>query len=220
MISLLRNALRLQAQLAAGGVITSRLAEVTNYDPTDYSVMVRIEPEGILSGKIPLASEWVGQGWGMFCPPSVDNLVEVSFINGDLGSPFVAKRFFTVDERPLPSVPSGEFWLVHESGAFFKLTNDGKCTFSDAHGASVALNGDGTITSAASTWSHTGDVNVTGKVTASSDITSSGGNIAASAGDVSDKKGSMQQIRDVFNEHPHSGVQTGGGVSGTPTVTM
>ena len=51
-------------------------------------------------------------------------------------------------------------WLLHKSGAFFKLTNDGKATFSDGHGASIALNGDGTITSAG-TWTHNGAMEVT-----------------------------------------------------------
>ena len=44
---------------------------------------------------------------------------------------FVCLRFFNDDYRPL-AVPSGELWLVHQSGAYLKLTNDGKVSINAA----------------------------------------------------------------------------------------
>lgn len=208
MIAAIANAMRLQALRAAGENISSRLAEITSYDPSNYAVVATIQPEGIKTGWMPLACAWVGNGWGMFCPPSIGDLVDVHFIDSDLQAGFAQQRFFTTANRPL-SVPSGEFWLVHKTGSFFKLTNDGKATFSDAHGASVALNGDGTISSAASTWTHTG------KLTVTSDIVS-GGNIS----DQNGAKGTMQHIRDVYDTHTHPGVQTGGGVTAPPNQPL
>lgn len=52
----------------------------------------------------------------------------------------------------------------------------------------------------------TGNVHVAGNITCD--------------GDVSDANGSMQEMRDIFNAHTHSGVQTGGGNTGDPNTDM
>ena len=52
----------------------------------------------------------------------------------------------------------------------------------------------------------TGNVHVAGNITCD--------------GDVSDANGSMQEMRDTFNSHTHSGVQTGGGNTGQPNQDM
>jgi len=208
----IENAMRLQGLRASGARTSSRIGIVTSYDPTNYSVVATLEPDGVQTGWLSFASFWVGNGWGMYAPPSIGLRISVELIDGDLDAGFAELSLFDNDNRPL-EVQSGEFWLVHKSGAYFKLLNTGAVTFSDSKGATVTMNGDGTITSRASTWNHTGDVNVTGKVSATSDITSSGGN-------VSDQKSSMQTMRNEHNEHAHTGVQTGGGMSATPTVTM
>ena len=90
---------------------------------------------------------------------------------------------------------SGEFWLVRENGQFVKLTNDGKLTVSDGHGASVALNGAGTVSSSG-TWTHTGDMTVTGNI--GCDVTVTGDADVIAAG-ISGKS------------HVHPGVQSGEG---------
>lgn len=208
----LENAMRLQSLRASGARTSSRIGFVTSYDPTNYAVKATLQPDDVETGWLSFASFWVGNGWGLFAPPSINQRISVELIDGDLDAGFAELSLFDNDNRPL-EVQSGEFWLVHKLGAYFKLLNTGAVTFSDSKGASLTMNGDGTVTSAASTWNHTGDVNVTGKVTATSDITSSGGN-------VSDKTDSMQTMRNQHNEHAHTGVQTGGGTSGTPTVTM
>lgn len=52
----------------------------------------------------------------------------------------------------------------------------------------------------------TGNVHVAGNITCD--------------GDVSDKNGSMQEMRDTFNSHTHSGVQSGSSNTATPTQEM
>jgi len=204
MIGALQNAIRLQALRAMSGDAAARMGLITSYDPANFAVRVQLQPEGFTTGWLPLCTPWVGNGWGMFCAPSINDMVTVHFLGGDLDSGFAESRIFNDVDRPL-SVPSGEFWLVHASGAFFKLTNDGKATFSDAHGASVALNGDGTITSAASSWNHTGPINVTGNVAVTGGITASASiaatvNVTAGA-NVSDSAGSMATMRTKHNTH-------------------
>ena len=80
-------------------------------------------------------------------------------------------------DRPLPA-PDREFWLTHQSGASIKLTNDGKLSLNDGHGAVVSLNGDGTISSTRS-WTHTGSFHATGAATLDSTLQVSGTTTAA-----------------------------------------
>jgi phage gp45-like len=124
----------------------------------------------------------------------------VAFINGDLNAGYIEGRFWNDEDRPLV-MESGEFWLVHENGQFVKLTNDGKLTVSDGDGASVALNGAGTVSSSG-TWTHTGDVTVTGNI--GCDVTVTGDADVIAAG-ISGKS------------HVRPGVQGGEGDTEPPT---
>lgn len=172
MMNHLLNAMRAQAQLAQGGKATVRIGLVSSYDPGSYCVKVRLQPEDVETGWLPLASPWVGNGWGLFCPPTVGDSIEVQFQEGSAEAGIACQRLYSDADRPL-SVASGELWLVHQSGAFFKLTNDGKGSFSDGHGASVVLNGNGTISSAGA-WSHTGDLTASGTITGTTDVVGGG----------------------------------------------
>jgi uncharacterized protein involved in type VI secretion and phage assembly len=168
------NAIRLQVARAVAERFHSRTGTVQNYDPVNYCVKVLLLPEEILTGNIPLASTWVGNGWGMFCPPSIGDQVVVTFLNGSLDAGYAELRFYDNNNRPL-DVPSGEFWLQHVKGQFLKLTNDGKLNLSDAHGATVVLNGDGTISSTATTWNDQGDLIVSANVTAGQNLSAGTG---------------------------------------------
>ena len=122
----LLNAQRMHALLAVQNAETRcRYGLVDSYDPNFYTVKVLIQPEGTLSGWLPLTADWIGNGWGIFSPPSIGDLVVVEYPDGAPDDGFVSKRFFTDKDRPL-NVPSGELWIVHKNGAFLKLTNDGK----------------------------------------------------------------------------------------------
>lgn len=156
------NAMRLQALRAISRVAASRVGLITSYDPANYCVRVALQPEGTLTGWLPLCTPWVGNGWGMFCAPSLNEMVEVEFFGDDLESGYVPCRLFNDVDRPL-SVQSGEFWLVHQLGAFIKLTNLGQLLAQDKAGSLVTLNGDGTI---AVSCSGNASVTVGGNLTA------------------------------------------------------
>ncbi len=195
------NQIRQFAQQATQGQAQTRVGLVSGYDPNTYSAKVAIQPEGVETGWLPITSIWVGNQWGLFCPPTIGEMVEVEFQGDSFESGMIVGRFFYDSARPL-NVPSGEFWLVHEKGALFKLLNDGSATFSDGHGATVTLNGDGSITSQANTWNHTGPVNVIGDVSVTGAVQATG-NISSGAS-VSDSKSSMQSLRDTYNGHKHT----------------
>lgn len=206
MMSPLLNAVRLQVQRALAEIVVSRQGVVTSYDPDNYAAKVTIQPDGVISGWLPVAAQWIGNGWGMYAPPSVGDLVEVHFVDASLDVGTVQCRIFNDDERPL-SVPSGEFWLVHAKTASVKLTNDGKLTVDDGHGASIQLDGTGKIVSAASQWTHTGlvefksavhfddNVQVDQTLTANTDVIGGGKSL---------------------KNHVHGGVQSGGSNTGPP----
>ncbi|PUA19574.1 phage baseplate assembly protein V [Glaciimonas sp. PCH181] len=118
------NVMRQQATQVMGEYANTRLGTVQSYDAGNYSVRVAIQPEGNLTGWIPLLSPWVGNGWGMFCPPSIGDMVEVQFQESDHDAAMCCMRLYNDQNRPL-SVPSGEFWMVHKTGSALKFHNDG-----------------------------------------------------------------------------------------------
>ena len=121
----LMNAARREAERVMATRATTRTGLVTSYDPDNYAVKVALQPEGVETGWLPLASPWVGNGWGMFAPPSIGDQVVVEALEGENETRVVLDRLYSNDDRPL-SVPSGEFWLQHETGAKIRLLNDGK----------------------------------------------------------------------------------------------
>jgi len=124
MMRAMQNAMRAQAQLAQGGESSMKMGLVSGYDPNNYCAKVMIQPDNVETGWLPVASAWIGNGWGLFAPPSLGDMVEVHFQEGDLNSGVVGGRLYNDSDRPLPC-PSGEFWLVHKTGAYIKLLTDG-----------------------------------------------------------------------------------------------
>jgi phage baseplate assembly protein V len=128
-INRLRNHMRQEAQRTVADVSMPRAGVVTNYDPTRYCARVQIQPEEILTGYLPITSMWVGNGWGMYSPPSIGEVVDVHFHQGGKEAAYIVGRFYSAQTKPVP-VQSGEFWLVHQTGSTLKLANDGSVTVS------------------------------------------------------------------------------------------
>lgn len=208
--------MRMQALIAKSGAGASRLATVAGYNPDNYTIKAVIQPEGVETGWIPLASPWVGNGWGMFCPPKPGDMVQLDFIEDCPDIAVATLRLFNDQDRPLPC-PAGEFWLVHASGAHFRLTNDGAATFSDGAGATVRLNGNGTISSQATAWTHQGPMTITGLITGQGGMAisgGSGGSAATIAGTLQVNGGDVRADSISLKAHRHGGVQSGSSTSG------
>lgn len=156
----LLNVMRGQAAMAGQSKLATQLGIISAYDPNSYSVKVAFPPDESETGWIPLGALWVGEGWGMYAPPSLGDQVEVHFQEGGQDAGTAGLRFFDNLSPPL-AVQPGEFWLVHKSGAFFKIPNAGGITFSDANGASVQLDGAGNVNTAGN-WTHTGNMTIDG----------------------------------------------------------
>ena len=119
------------AQDASAG--QPRFGKVTSVDPAQGTVRVQLQPEGVLTGWLPVLSPWVGPGWGFSCPPSPGDQVLVVPQEGDAENGVVIGRAWS-DGVAIPNTPSGELWLTHKSGSSLRLLNDGTITISgDVH---------------------------------------------------------------------------------------
>lgn len=170
MTNRLLNAMKMQALLAANGLAAPRFGTIDSYNKKTFSVKVLIQPEGVITGWIPLGTPWVGNGWGMFAAPSIGDLVRVDFAGGDPDAGLASLRAYSDVNVPL-GVESGEFWLIHKSGSGLKFHNDGSVDVISADKLNITTGDDTTV-------------NVTGKLTAavSGDvIVTSGGKATVNA---------------------------------------
>lgn len=119
------GAMREQAAAVGRQRAITRLGTIDSFNPATYAAKVALQPEGTVTGWLPVATLWVGNGWGLFAPPSRGDQVTVEFQEGSWDAGIVLGRLFSVKAAP-QAVPSGELWLVHQTGGAVKLTNDGK----------------------------------------------------------------------------------------------
>jgi hypothetical protein len=149
------NIIRREVAAALAGHGKSRRGRVVSYDQTHYAAKVFILPDGPETAWMPVSSDWVGNGWGIFAPPSEGDIVEVAFQEGGLAAPHIVNRFYSAVTKPLP-VPSGEFWLVHKTGSFLKFHNDGSVEVNVATNLTATVGGNlsATITGTTDVASH------------------------------------------------------------------
>ena len=165
------NALRAHAGALDQAIAQPRFALVTSVDPSTYTARVLLQPEGVLSGWLPILTSWVGNGWGLVAPPSPGDQVLVVAHEGDAEHGIIVGGAYSLAAPP-PAAPAGEFWLLHQSGSFVKLLADG----------SIAIS--------ATTLTVTGNLAVSGTISAT--------------GDVADGRGTLASLRGAYDEHTHT----------------
>ena len=124
MTSRLSNVIKSHAANLDRSVGQAKFGTVTSVNANDGTARVLIQPEAVLSGWLPVLSQWVGNGWGLVCPPTPGDQVLLVPQEGDIEQGIIIGRVFS-RKQPPPAAPPGEFWIVHESGSFLKLCNDG-----------------------------------------------------------------------------------------------
>lgn len=180
------NAMRAQAGAMAGVPGQLRCGVVQSFDPASQCAKVLLQPESVLTGWLPIASQWVGGGWGMVSPPSPGQQVVVAAQEGRAEHGIILGGLFSSTAMP-PAAPAGEAWLVHQSGSFLKLRNDGS------------------IEARATIWKLTGTLSVTGDLVVGGDIADQNGG-----------RGTLNGLRAIYDAHVHPGVQTGPSETGLP----
>ena len=120
----LLNALKAQSGAQDSAAGQPRFGVVTSVDPQAGTERVQLQPEGVLTGWLPVLSPWVGAGWGMSCPPTPGDQVLVLPQEGDAEHGIIVARSWSKGAAA-PATPVGELWLTHRSGSFIRLLNDG-----------------------------------------------------------------------------------------------
>lgn len=155
----LSNLIKSISATTEGGTARPRFGLVTSVDPASATARVTLQPEGVLSGWLPVLSPWVGSGWGAWSPPSPGDQVMILAQEGDAEHGVIIGRAFS-DSDPPPPAAAGELWLVHETGSTIRLRNSG----------TVEIIGPVTVM---------GTVTVTGDVIASGNLVDQHGSLAA-----------------------------------------
>jgi hypothetical protein len=192
------------------GFSPTKYGTVSSYNPTDYTVKVILQPEGIETGFVPLAAAWVGNNLGAVFGPSVGDVVRLDFIDGSAQATVVGGRFFSVNARP-PVVQSGQAAIVDSHGSYVRLNNDGTITM----GAPTGITSTTPLLKQIGNFEVDGDTLITGNTVVSKSITATL--------DISDQggaHGSLKGLRDAHNGHNHGNVQNGTGISAGPSITV
>jgi phage baseplate assembly protein gpV len=122
------------------GVVTS----VDTNPP--YKVKVMLEPYGVESDWLNIATPYIGNGYGFVFPaPEEGTLVYVLFPMGDIGKGTVISGIFN-DYTQMPTVPNGTAGLYHKSGSSFFIAQDGSMKMSHPSGSSLSIGTDGLVT--------------------------------------------------------------------------
>lgn len=183
------NQMRLAAALARGDVGKPKQGLVSSYDPDRYAVKVRLQPEDIETGWLPIEVLQAGAAFGIYAAPAVGDLAIVLFLEANREVGWCAGFLPNDQDRP-PKVLTGEIHAIHKSGAFLKFLTDG----------TVHLEATAGILSKGP-WSHQGTLHVTDDVTVDKTLTAA-----------TDVVGGGKHLK----THVHSGVTAGAANTGQP----
>lgn len=129
----LRDAIKIQASMVDRTTGQPRFGTVTSFNPANHTARVKLQPEGIVSGWLPVLAPWTGAGWGIVCPLAAGDQVFVLPQEGAAEHGVIVGRAYS-NGSPPPQSTAGELWIVHASGACLKLREDGTVSISgDLH---------------------------------------------------------------------------------------
>src|SRR5271168_1075758 len=97
-----------------GKLAQPRLGIVASSDPRTATAKVLLQPEGVLTGWLPVLTQWVGSGWGISCPPGPGDQVLIIPQEGDPQHGLIIGRLYSDQVRP-PDAEVGEITLSHQS---------------------------------------------------------------------------------------------------------
>ena len=103
----------------------AKIGVVSSSDAQTGTARVLIQPEGVLTGWLPVLSPWVGPGWGISCPPLPGDQVLVVPQEGNVGCGTIVGRLYSNTVRP-PAANPGEIVIRHASGTSISILNSGK----------------------------------------------------------------------------------------------
>ena len=167
-----RNLIRREVAAAMTLRGRTRIGVVDSYDPANHAVKVRLQPENVLTGWIPVATLRSGSGAGVYFAPNINDQVLVEPTDGDSDGAICTLRLYSVVDPPL-NVPAGQMLIQDDAGSLIRFDNAGNLTVAAAAGnlSLAASEGDISITAE-------GDLTVTVDGDLSADV---GGNVSITA---------------------------------------
>lgn len=126
-IDALLNLIRREAHRVVAQRSTPRVGLVSAYDPDRHAVRVRLQPEDVESGWIPLTEGHIGNGYGIAIGPNIGDQLEVQFQGADGETGRVVGRLYSNEDRP-PRVEAGEVLIRHQSGSRILIDKNGVVT--------------------------------------------------------------------------------------------
>jgi phage baseplate assembly protein gpV len=213
---------------------------VTDYDPSRHMIRAMVMPSNVQTGWLAVGTAMVGPEWGLVAPPAAGQQVVLTPTDG-AGDNYVvsAMCYSTQNTPPQPGgnqVVPGEIAIVSKTGTFLHLRTNGDLLVSTTGNLTATVAGNTAITTTGNTAiSTTGTTNVTSTgnltvdssgnivVSATGTTTISGSSINLDSTTVIGGNGTSQQLAtrnfvyNIFANHTHPGVQTGGGSTGIPT---
>lgn len=115
---------------------------VEHYDPDKHAVKVRLQPEGTLTGWLPLTTLAIGNQFGVAYAPNIKDQVEIHFEGGDQQSARVMTRHYSKADKA-PRLEAGEYAQIHSSGSIIKHSKDGTVRIAGAGDVDVGKTGGG-----------------------------------------------------------------------------
>ena len=122
-----------------------RFGVIQNYDPNAYKAKVLIQPENILSGWLPISSEYVGNGFGLFFAPAIGDTVLCQFADGDFGMGVIGSGKIFLPAMPPVACPSGQVMLVHSAGTYIKILASGELDMNVVGNLNLTVNGSASV---------------------------------------------------------------------------
>ena len=180
---------------------------VTSYNPNLPAVKGTLQPYGIESGWMPLASPFVGSGFGIAIGPAIGDQLHVVFMHGDTNSPRATYRITSNSDQP-PVAQAGEIVIQAAQGQTIKMTADGKLSIVANGDTTVSITGKLNLTSTGKLSLTGSEVDVSGNLVVTGAITATQGITAG--------QGGGDQV--TLQHHLHSGITIGGSSTPAPTA--
>lgn len=185
--------MKLAASMMLGGRAICRVGIVSAYQGKPFSAKVRIMPEDVETGWLPIVTVFGASGWGLAAAPVVNAQAVVIYQESDPDVGMVLGFLFSLADQPPGPVAAGDMWLTHSTGSLLKFTGDGN----------VSINANAKMLLQASEFDFTGNMKVTGDVHATGTVT----------GDTDVKAGPLG-VSGIGHKHP--GVTSGPSLTGLP----
>lgn len=137
------NNMKLQAAGVAAEKQPWTIGTVSSYDGKSMA-KVKLQPEGTVTGWLPISTLMVGAGFGIGIGPTVGASCLVHFPGGDREAGVIGGFFFTDVETPL-EVAEGEMKIKTKSGSTISLLQNGSIALGDKDGGTAVIDGSGNV---------------------------------------------------------------------------